>query len=300
MDVRCQAMSDELMRSTGSALVAADEALHPMLRAVLGAYDGERDVRFKAGLRLSAASVRFLVGRPALWPAVALPILINLGLFAGALVALWLHGGALLDMIWAHPLEGEGPLYALLMGGWYVFRFLGAIVGVVASYALVMVVGGVVASPFHDYLSERTERDLLGARYAARPQSEWWRSIGASLISSALTAGLYIAVMIPLFMLNIIPAVGSLTYTVLGGAASSFFLGLEYSDGALARRGWPWSKKIRVFWEERSLTLGFGLGTSIMMAVPLLNLFVAPIAVIGGTALAITLDERRVEPPQNG
>lgn len=285
-------MNDALTPAPAGALVADDPALHPMLRGVLGAWEGERDVRFKAGLRLSLASFGLLARHPALWPAVALPILINLGLFVAALAGLWSQGGAILDMIWAMP-AGDGPLDFLFVGLWHVFRFVGAIVGVVAAYALVMVVGGVVASPFHDYLSERAERILLGARFIERPQAEWWRAIPASLLSSALTAGLYIAVMIPLFMLNIIPAIGSLTYTVLGMGVSAFFLSLEYSDGALARRGWAWNKKVQTYWQERSLVLGFGLGTSLMMAIPLINFLVAPVAVIGGAALAITMDERR-------
>jgi CysZ protein len=293
-------MSDELVRVSRGALDVRDEALHPMLRAVLRGWEGDGTTRFKSGLSLSFTSVAFLVRRPALWPAVAIPILINLGLFVTALVGLWFKGGALLDLVWAMP-SSEGDLSFLMIGLWHLFRIVGGLIGVVASYALVMVVGGVIASPFHDYLSERTERELLGARFVEREGESWWRSIGASLVSSALTAGLYVAVMIPLFALNIIPAVGSLTYTVLGGAVSSFFLGLEYSDGALARRGWPWSKKIRVYWEERSLTMGFGLGTTIMMAIPVLNFFVAPVAVIGGAALAIAIDDRRgEEPPAQG
>lgn len=288
-------MNDALTPAPNGALVADDPALHPMLRGVLGAWDGERDARFKAGLRLSVASFGLLARHPNLWPAVALPILINLGLFVAALIGLWSQGGAILDMIWAMP-AGDGPLDFVFVGLWHVFRFVGAIVGVVAAYALVMVVGGVVASPFHDYLSERTERILLGARFIERPQAEWWRTIPASLASSALTAGLYIAVMIPLFMLNIIPAIGSITYTVLGMGVSAFFLSLEYSDGALARRGWAWNKKVQTYWQERSLVLGFGLGTSLMMAIPLVNFLVAPVAVIGGAALAITMDERRGAP----
>ena len=63
-------------------------------------------------------------------------------------------------------------------------------------------------------------------------------------------------------------------------------------DGyAFERRRYSLRQKLRTIWKHRRMALGFGVGANVMLLVPLLNFLCMPIAVVGGTALAVALDD---------
>ena len=76
----------------------------------------------------------------------------------------------------------------------------------------------------------------------------------------------------------------------------SGFITMEYNDILLERKGFRMKAKFGRVWEERSLTLGFGAGTNLLLAIPLLNFMCIPLAVIGGTAMGLCLEQWELYP----
>jgi CysZ protein len=264
--------------------------MHDLLRDLKQVTGASKLRQFTSGISLPFRAAGFLGKNPQLIPFVIIPTMINIALFALSAWLLINNAGSLVDWLWEKPVI-DGILSYLLVALWYVVFVLVHLVAVVVSYAIVLLVGGIVASPFHDFLSEQTERILRGVEELPESdESVVWgliRSIG----SSAFIGLSYAAIMLPILLLNLVPGLGSVVATVLGTCVSAFFVSLEYTDPTLQRHEVPLKQKLRLIWQHLPLTGSFGLGTSLLLWVPLMNFVCMPIAVIGGTALGIALEE---------
>jgi len=66
---------------------------------------------------------------------------------------------------------------------------------------------------------------------------------------------------------------------------TALFACAEYLDPPLARRGGSFAEVRQVLARRTALALGFGLVVTVLLWVPLLNLFLMPLAVVAGTLL---------------
>ena len=281
---------DQHALSPRASLQVDDQALHPLMRAALRGYSASAPLeRAWIGARLNFGAIRLLSNHRELWPWALAPALINMAVLLGTLAVTLPAASSSLGAFWAEPaIQGwiDYPIWAL----WGVVFLFAMALALVLSYMLAMVLGSVIASPFNDVLSEKTEQVLLGARHVqAGEGAPFLAGVVRSMLSSAAVAGIYVAIMAPLLLLHLIPAVGSVAYTLLGGLIGGYFVALEHCDTLLERRGVAFRQKLAIIWRERTLTLGFGVGTSLMLAIPLLNFLCLPVAVIGGTALGTAL-----------
>ena len=199
--------------------------------------------------------------------------------------------GDVLASLWTQP----QTTFMLLL--WNIAWALGLAIAILISCVVALMIAGIVASPFNDRLSQKTEQLVLGPRYVEPSQLGLASEVARSIGSTALITATYIGCMVPLLLLNLVPVLGSVAYTVCAGGVSAYFIALEYSDILLARHHVPMREKFALIWRERKLTLSFGFGTSLMLAIPLLNLILAPLAVIGGTLIGITLRQRLAANP---
>lgn len=281
-------------------LSPADEALHPLMRHAVRGYQSRDNAlkRFGSGAVTPFGAARLLLAHPKLWPWAIAPALINLLLFLGLLWFTLPLASGWFSALWSAPVITAWYHYALT-ALWWVIYLVAMAMTTVLTYMSAMVVGGVVASPFNDELSQRTEKLLLGERYVPPPEEPFVPALIRSALSSAAMAGLYVGVMVPLLLLNLIPVVGSVAYTLIGGVAGGYFVALEYCDTVLERRGLPFREKLETVWRERSLSMGFGIGMSLMMAIPIVNFLCLPLAVISGTTLGLAIldSEPTPEPP---
>ncbi len=261
--------------------------MHPLVTSIRRARSGSRLVAFLRALALPVYAIGLLRHHRVLWPLVIVPAAINVALFAGGAVLVVAYAGSAADLLWAQP-AGAGVLSSGLVVLWYLMYVVLLIVGLVAVYTATLLVGGIVASPFNDLLGERVERILMSepASGAGRP---FWRDALASIRSSVIVVLLYALLMGPVLLLHVVPIIGSITATGLGVAIGAFFLALEYADAVLARYGYALRERIRLLRRHWPLAIGFGLSTSLLLWIPLLNVLCIPIAVVGGTVLALAL-----------
>ena len=269
---------------------------HALLETIESQLNAATLSQVKTGFLLPFSSARFLFRNTRLVPFVIMPALINLVLFGIAAFLLVGNIGGLVDWIWAKPVL-EGFWSYILVGLWYLMYVVAVVVALLLSYALVLLAGGLVASPFNDVLSERTERILTGVEEMPATGRSFVADILRSAVSSGSIALVYAIIMVPILLLNLIPVAGSAIATVLGGAVSAFFLALEYTDPVLERYDFGVRDKFSMIRERLPLTGSFGLGTSLLLWIPLLNFLCMPIAVIGGTALGIALKDEPDDAP---
>ncbi len=258
----------------------SDASLAAQVRRL--AAGGARASRFLRGLALPWRAARFLMQQRALWKLAAVPAAISLVLLGLGVALVVTNADRVLAWWWPQP--PEGALLLLWLAAFVAVLAL----GLVLAYLVMLVVGGVLASPFCDALSERTEEMLTGRR--SRADAPFWAEALRSVGATAGIALLYLVLLAPVLAMGLVPGPGSAAATVLGALLSAFFLALEYTDATLARRGYGLRRKLRLLRANLPAALGFGLGASLLLWVPIVNLLCIPVAVIGGTALALGLD----------
>ncbi len=264
--------------------------MNDLLAELKSAHAGSTLQQVRSGLFLPFRAVKFLMENKKLIPFVVVPAIINVILFVVSVYLLVGHAGQLVDWLWEKPV-GSGPLGELLLVLWYFVYVLALFVAIVLSYVVVLVAGGIVASPFNDVLSEHTERILRGVEQLADADESVVAALLRSVVSSAFIGLLYLVIMIPILLLNLIPGAGNAVSTVLSTCVSAYFVGLEYTDPTLERHRVPVRDKLRLIWQNLPLAGSFGLGTSLLLWVPLMNFVCMPIAVVGGTALGLVLED---------
>lgn len=244
-----------------------------------------------AGAPLKALG--FIRRHRSLWWLAALPFLVNLALFV---LLFWL-GYSYLDQ-WVQGLipGGEG-------WWWQALTYLLIVLLVLALLAmgvyLFAVVGAIISAPFLELLTAKAEGLVKGVPRGA-PQIDTglargiWRVIRQSLMRLIM----FLAVMLPLLLLNLIPGLGGLIYSGLAWLVTSFFLALEFMDYPLDRRGLGLGQKIAYVRGMGLGWLGFGGAVLLMGLVPIVNFALLSLAAVGGTLLY--LQKPLPAPPRRG
>lgn len=284
--------ADELLQADAAAsmTVVAPPGEHALLTRLREARGASTTKQIGAGIMLPIRALGLLRAHRELVPLVIIPVLINIVLFAISAYFLVGYADSALAWLWAKPV-GEDFFVQLTLVLWYVLYIVAILIGFALSYVVVLMLGGIVASPFHDTLSEATERILLGVEEIQGTGYSFAVGTLRSIVSNIVIAAVYLVLMIPVLLLNLIPFAGTVASSALGMVLSAYFVGLEYCDPVLERRGAPMRRKFGLLRQHFWLAGSFGLGTTFLLWVPLLNFLCMPIAVIGGTAMGIVLLE---------
>jgi len=152
------------------------------------------------------------------------------------------------------------------------------------------VLANLLASPFNDALSARTETLALGLQ-SGEPFSlkAIVREIGRTIIEELKKIVLFLGTLALISLLNLVPVLGQVLSMVLGGLLTILWLGLSFLDYALARHGYRLGAKIKFIRRNLLPVFGYGLGVFAGLLVPVLNLAFIPMAVVGGTLLYLDL-----------
>lgn len=230
---------------------------------------------------------------PSLLKLCLLPLLINLAVFAGVAVALYNYYGDLVNLIWSKP---ESWLLVILWYLLYIFIFL---LIVLMAYVAFFVVQAILSAPFNDLLSERTELLAYGRQAPPLSVARLLGDLGRTLLHESSNLAIYLAVITPLFILNLlVPVVGPALFLIGGFYLSATFFAYDFMDFCMARRKWPFKRKWTFLKENKALTFGFGSALATALLVPLLGLLCMPMAAVGGTLLFCDLE--RAEEQEGG
>lgn len=229
------------------------------------------------------------------------PMFLGLTILGAGFVTFWLTEDRVVEwaveLIWSEPGEDSWTATHVL---WNVFSVvIGALVWaiygagtIVASMLLFML----AAAVFNDLISERVE-GVLGT-WEPRPFDVRFLlgDLGHSLLLELMRLWVKLRLLLPLLIVTyFIPVVGQLAYVVVGGYFLAKYLGMDYVDWALARRGYRWRERFEFAKRHKWALVGFGTAVVLALMIPLGFVAAWPGAVAGGTMLCVSLgpEDRR-------
>ncbi len=235
--------------------------------------------RFRLGLGFIPKGAGFLVRRPRLFPYVIGPALLTLGMVVWAWFLSWSWTPWLLGLFWVRP-ASPGFLQNLWNGSAFFLILWGFATAAILIFGLL----GAFGAPFYDRLSMAVEQEIN----PNAPVLGWRDELRAVLLSVAhalMAAVLWILAMVALVVLEIIPVLGILLEMAGSLTVTALFLARAMLDGPMSRRRYSFGEKVGFMRQRPLMMLGFGLGATGLLMVPLVNVFTIPIAVVGGTLL---------------
>jgi CysZ protein len=169
-------------------------------------------------------------------------------------------------------------------GGWL------SVLGSVFVYVALLAVGAftvpsVLLAPLQDPVSEATEERCGDFTAPAFSVERMLKSIGTSLAHTASRLAIIVIGFFVLLPINLVPGIGSVVYFVASTGWAAWWLTAEYLSGPMARHLMPFKRVLKAMRARPMVCLGFGLALYVMLWVPVLNFFLVPVAVVGGTLL---------------
>lgn len=241
--------------------------------------------QFMEGMRLPFQSFRFLLRHRTLWPYALLPLIINIVLITGIVVAL---------IFWAFPYLNPAEMVPAWMGETihagveYMAYFFGILLSLLIGYVSFSTIGLIVASPFNDMLSEKTEILLIGQGDPNMPWKTWMAETMRTLAGSIGLLCLQWGITLCLLPFLLIPVLGAgLLFGVNG-----YFTGREFLDIPMARHYFRKAHRRAGLCGVRWRVTGFGVGMLLLMLIPGCVLIMLPVGVVGGTLLYVEIPWR--------
>ncbi|NVB83415.1 MAG: hypothetical protein HOV81_33895 [Kofleriaceae bacterium] len=248
-----------------------------------GVYDGVR-------------GAAYLISHPRLWGWVLAPAIVI------ALVFALLIGG-ILGLLSA-PIAS---IAAFMPGHWAdnVLELAAGIILVVASYSLFISAAAVIAGPFNEMLSESIEEHETGQPSPKFSLLRFLADAAVGAVHAIRRVIVYLSVILALLLLGVVlPVVGAITATVLGGIATARFASYDAYDAVWSRHRLRYRDKMAYLKTHRWRTLGLGAVMAGIVLVPGLNLIALAIGATGATLRSI--DEAKAQgarasarPPQS-
>lgn len=235
---------------------------------------------FSRGFFSPFRSLRILRAHPRLVQYILIPFLINLLVFTGAV---YFGLDFFSDRVVTYLPQGEAWYWSIL---YWLAWVVAVLLTVVLVFFTFTVVGNLIASPFNDLLSERTEEALTG-QAGAEPFSlvQFSKDAGQTILLEVRKISIFVAAMLLILPLNLFPGIGNTLYTMLAISLTLFFLCIEYLGFVMVRKRRFFREQRRFIGARKFLMFGFGCGVMALLAIPLFQFLCIPLAVIGATCL---------------
>lgn len=236
----------------------------------------------------------FILARPAFWPWAFAPFFLSLLLYAGLL---W--GGWRVVHPWLSENYFTGDGYWAVLGGLLAVVYWAGLLLVSAIFFIPL--SALIASPFNEVLSEKTERALGAAppdSGGAGGISGLIRGAVAGMAGEARRGATMLGLSAGALTLNLIPPPAGQTLAAgVSVLIAMLYLALEYTSASMDRRGYSWSRKRAYLAAHRARTFGFGASAFLILMTPFLNVLFIPAAAVAGTILFVETEGRRAAPP---
>lgn len=235
---------------------------------------------FRQGFFYPFRAFRFIRKHPRLYTYILIPFSINLGVFS---LTIFYGLGFFFDLASRYVPQGDAWYWFLLN---YLLMAVAILVTLVLVFFTFTVVGSLIASPFNDILSERTE-ELLTGKTSDEPfvLKTFFTDSAQVLLVESKKIGVFLIGMLLLFSLNILPIIGSLLFSILSVAWTVFFLVIEFTGYVFSRKRLAFRQQRHIIFKEFSLMAGFGIGVFCVLAIPFFQFFAIPLGVVGATLL---------------
>ncbi len=236
--------------------------------------------RFSRGFAYPFRSGRFIIRHPGLLRYIVIPFIINAAFFS---LAVYFGLDFFNDTV-VGRIPREEAWYWLFL--FYILWVLALLATAVLVFFSFTIIGNLIASPFSDLLSEKTEQILTGNR-AEEPFSTrgFFRDAWKTLKEESKKMALFAGGMILLLGLNLLPVAGTAIFMVLSLLFTLFFLSVEYTGYIFGRKHLGFREQRRYILSRKFLMAGFAAGVLMVLAIPFIQFFCIPLAVVGATLL---------------
>ncbi|MCE7602685.1 sulfate transporter CysZ [Vibrio fluvialis] len=209
---------------------------------------------------------------------VLMPLLTNILLVGGALYYLFSH----LD-IWINDWMGQIPDWLSWLS--YILWPL-LVITILATFSYFFsTLANFIAAPFNGLLAEKVEEKLTGKKVSddgvlavvkdvPRIMAREWRKLVYVLPKA-----------IGLFILLLIPALGQTLGPILWFIFTAWMLAIQYCDYPFDNHKVTFNDMRNSLKQKQGKAYTFGMLVSVLTTIPVVNLFVMPVAVCGATAM---------------
>lgn len=219
-----------------------------------------------------------LISQPGIRRFVLLPLLVNILLMGGAFW--WLFSQ--LDN-WIPALMSHVP-------DW--LQWLSYLLWPIVTFSVLLVFGyffstlaNWIAAPFNGLLAEQLEARLTGATPPDTGVLGIMKDVPRIMKREWQKLAWYLPRAVVLLLLYFIPGIGQTVAPVLWFLFSAWMLAIQYCDYPFDNHKVPF-KEMRTALRTRKVTnMQFGALTSLFTLIPVLNMFIMPVAVCGATAM---------------
>lgn len=229
-----------------------------------------------------------LARQPAMRPFVLVPLVVNILLFAvaGYLVLHYAYAwiGSLdttLDL-WSWLDWAEAAVNSTLaVLKWFLFAAIILFLLFIMGSTFTMI-AHILLSPFVGILGEQAEKQLHTPAFPQHTVMQIaWRTTKREMRKLAYwlvrALGLGVASLV-IYFVPVVNAVVPVIWFLFG----AWILALQYIDVAADNNGRSFEDVLRLMRENRAAVMGFGSVIMLVTSIPVLNLFVIPVAVCGG------------------
>ena len=217
-----------------------------------------------------------LIAQKGIRPFVVVPLLINIAVFS---LGIWLAKSQFDNLM--DQMLGWLPRWLTWLE-YLLWPFFAAVI-FIAVYYTFTIVANLLAAPFNSVLAERVEKKLNGED---APEFKGYKALAGTIaksLGSETKKLFYMLKWLPiLLIISVIPVVNFMA-PLAWGAYGAWMLSPQYSDYAMGNHELFFKDEIKLLRKNRAVSFGFGGALTIMMMIPIVNFFVMPVGVAGGT-----------------
>lgn len=204
---------------------------------------------------------------------IIVPIFINLILWLVVLpfvywFVTWVTSMNLPDATWATVLS-------ILAG---VFAVLAAII--LAVFAFVAV-SAIIGAPFYSALAE----EVLKESHLKTIDIPWYKEVWRSIRYTLKLGILFVIAQLILILFNIVPGIGTAMHAVGAFVIALLFISMEFFGEGFARTGVSFKDRINYLFKNLMAVVAFSVPIFFLLLIPVINLFVVPVAVVAATRI---------------
>jgi len=218
-----------------------------------------------------------LITQKGIRPFVVVPLLVNIGVFSGAI---W-FGLSQIELLKAKFLSWIPGWLSWLE--WLIYPIIVVLMLIAVFYSFTMI-ANLIASPFNSLLAERVEQKLKGLPLPEfRGYKAALKNLGktfASEIGKILYSLKWVVLLLILTVIPVINIISPVAWAFFG----AWMLALQYTDFAMGNHELFLKEELPLLRKHRAIALGFGGTLTVLMMIPVVNFFVMPAGVAGGTA----------------
>jgi len=181
---------------------------------------------------------------------------------------------------------------ALLPLWWF-----GVVMLTISATGLAVVVawvcGNMASAPFYDFIAAKVEVWELNAEDDDVTWGRLFSDAFDSIHHSLLALIAYAVISVGLLFVSLVPVIGPVIQLIGGPIVTVAFIGRELMDVPLSRRGLRMREKLTYLNAHKRPVGGHAAVVGVLLLIPLANLIVTPLAVLGASLLFCDIEKQR-------